>query len=154
QSQRLARQQAAASFVKQFMTCPSGWLEFFARCSTKLLESNNTERNLLLKLAALGQRRRIFLGEKKYHSPPVFGLLRPTNHVLFLNEEQRIEFLRAIAIECGLDQLPQGAVVIRYRRRPGPALLSPKNFYEFATALPHQRASAETGRGSERMRHA
>jgi hypothetical protein len=134
---RLQNHEALSELVKQVITCPSSWLEFLARCSTNLLESEGLEREHFVRLARFGQRRgRIFLGEKNSHPPPVFGLLRPSNHMLFISEEQRIQLLRRIAHECGLDQLPPGDVVIKYRRRDCPALMPPDHLYEFATAVP------------------
>jgi len=126
------------SLVHQFLEHPSAWFSRLARAAQKYLDSKaeSDMGTLAIALAKLGQRGGgDFLGPKHAHSAPVFGMLRPLVRIrMFSSEEARIQVLRRIATECGLDALPEGSVVIRYlhRRSDEPHLSN----YEYTTAFP------------------
>jgi hypothetical protein len=136
----------ASSVVHHFLTCDSGWMAHLVNVSRKFLHSTAAGDIDITALAKLGQRRgRIFLGHKRNHPPSVFGLRRAQTRLRLLkNEEKRIMALRRIALECGLDKLPEGAVLIRYYHLP-PIEQSFRGHYEYASAIPHTRYTSTQG---------
>jgi hypothetical protein len=133
------------SLVHQFLEYRSGWFSRLVRAAQKYLDSTAENDLEPVALAKLGQRRGgVFLGPKRAHSAPVFGMLRPTVRIRMLgSEEDRIHILRRIASESGLDALPEGSVIIRYlHRRP---LRPRQSNYEYATAFPVARYQSSRG---------
>ncbi|PVI00603.1 hypothetical protein DM02DRAFT_562852, partial [Periconia macrospinosa] len=134
-----------SSIVYQFLRCDSGWMSYLVNASRRFLGSAATGDNYITGLARLGQRRGRILGHKRNHPPSVFGLRRPQTRLQLLrNEENRITALRRIALECGLDNLPEGAVLIRYYHLP-PIEQSFQGHYEYASAVPHTRYTSSKG---------
>ena len=135
QRKQLPSMDQTGTFVTRFLQVFPNWLRFLAKSSQLLLGSQGQKREEFIRLVKLGLRRgRVFLGGKGDYSEPIFGLARPNVFLMMLSENDRVQHLRRIALAYGLDTLPKGSVIIRYRRED---LDQGLYRYEFATAVPY-----------------
>lgn len=114
------------------------WLLTLVKAASALLSAQDAERELLLKLVALGRSKKAqsFLGRSSRRPPPVFGL---TNYDLLVstlsNLEDCVNVLRHAALRCFKSQL-SSQVIIRYYTSHG--------IPEYCTGLPHDEQSEST----------
>lgn len=153
----VAAEDLMANACARRLLCSSSWISCLNRAALSYLESTKSEHELMRKLIALGLRRySSFLGDRKHHPSPMFGLSKPeTLFPLLDHENERIRILRDIA--SNLDY-SHGQVIIRYRHtyyvnrlvmedkehnKHNKLLPDEVNSWEYASALPcHQ----ETGK--------